>query len=254
MEQKEKFAKLDSLAGELGLRSDEVAAYFQKKGQPETTVSELSETVISEKPKDLYEITVKSAPPKNLSAVTILRSKEIVTPRVIEPGMILYEDGLVYPGNVEGNRITSVIGYVGKNGGLAVCLQDEKKCWSSDRLRICVSHKSSGREATRLILEAALRQGKRAEAARYCFEYAQDGVKAGEAFLPTQEELGLVYQNKERVQHSLSLIHAFGLNKLYWSSSAAGRDAWFFDFRNGAENGALVSEVAFVRPFLSFTF
>ncbi|MDO4162708.1 MAG: hypothetical protein Q4D80_06895 [Pseudomonadota bacterium] len=246
MEQREKFKKLDSLAGELGLQADEVAAYFQQKGQPETK--------IPKKVKNLYEATVKPAKPKDLSAVTILRSKEIVPPRVIEPGMFLYEDGLVYPGSIEGNRITSVIGYVGKHSGLAVCLKDEQKFWSSDRLCINVSSRFSGMETTRRILEEALRQGKRAEAARYCFEYAEDGVKAGEAFLPTQKELDAVYQNKERVQHSLSLIHAFNLKKLYWSSSSAGRDAWFFDFRDGTENGALVSQTAYVRPFLSFTF
>ena len=47
----------------------------------------------------------------------------------------------------------------------------------------------SGREATKILLEEAAKQGVELPAARFCIDYDKNGVTKGEAFLPSAGEL-----------------------------------------------------------------
>ena len=89
-----------------------------------------------------------------------------------------------------GKTMSGIVAYVDETGehGLIVLLHPKKMQWSSDKLSVRLPRDSRGKERTRLILEAAAMQAKKAEAAEYCATYAFDGIKAGEAFLPSMEE------------------------------------------------------------------
>lgn len=189
-----------------------------------------------------------------MSGITLLPSKKIVTPKVIETGMFMYADGLIFPEIVVGNQLTSVVGYVGKTEGLAVCLREKQLPWSRDKLYVRMKNNLSGKEATQLIVEEACREGKRAEAAQYCFEYAEDGVKAGEAFLASIQELQLVEPNQRRINAALARLQAIVLGDLYWSSSEYDYySAWTQGFSDGYIYGSSKGNSIYVRPVLAFT-
>ena len=83
----------------------------------------------------------------------------------------------------------------------------------------------SGKEATALILKAAQKVRKNAEAAEWCAEYAFDGIKAGTGFLPNKEELKRIFGNRKKLRESFALLNSGGLSgnclqeyAFYWSS------------------------------------
>lgn len=234
MEKNEKFETITKMVGMSGLQFNEVVDYWQKTGKLKTTVPEK---------------------PKNLSGITILPSKKIVTPKIIRAGMFMYADGLIYPELVEGNQITSVVGYIGKTEGLSVCLREEQLPWSSDLLHVQVP-RSSGKEATELIAKSASRQKKKAEAVQYCLEYAADGLKAGDAFLASENELKIVYPNRELVNTALDRIHTVRMDKKYWSSSVdfirSRLCALLQDFSDGSVHNDYKYRECWVRPLIAF--
>lgn len=245
MEKNEKIEVLTKVMDALELQAGEVVAYWQKTEKLKTAES--------------AEKTAAPEQSKDLSGITLLPSKKIVTPKVIEVGMFMYADGLIFPEIVDGNQITSVVGYVGKNEGLSVCLREACLLWSSDELCVRMNDNVSAKEATQLIVEAACRQGKKAEAAEYCYTYAEDGVKAGEAFLLSKNELKAIYANRKQIDVALGRLHArkMGWGR-YWSSSEhiddSGSYAWNLHFFDGSRNLNLKNYLDFdVRPVLAFT-
>ena len=75
-----------------------------------------------------------------------------------------------------------------------------------------------------------------AEAAEYCANYAYDSVNAGEAFLPSIDELEYLYKNKRLVNEKLALIDGADLldGWYYWSSSEHSSSyAWNQSFGSG---------------------
>ena len=254
MEQKEKFEKLDNLVGELGLQSDEVIAYLQKKGQPETAVSEQSEATVSEEPKDFVapeqpDKTVSEEEPKEFD-VTLLNSKKFVTPKVIEPGMYFYEDGLIYPEIIKGNKITAVIGSVPLNEhscSLGIRLEEKFLPWSSmchhsGVINSCVD----GGSATQTAIRSAWSMSEKVEAVQYCSNFRY------KAFLPSKGELVLVYLNRKRVNQALRKLGVAEMKGLYWSSTEFSRELAYV--QNFSDNNTfleyyLKSYGMNVRPF-----
>ena len=231
MEKKEKFAKLDNLIGELGLGSDEVVAYFQKKGQPKTVVSEQSEAVVSDgEPVDFVaqeqpEATVLEEEPKEFD-VTLLNSKKFVTPKVIEPGMYFYKDGLIYPEIIKGNEITAVVGHISKIRlfkSLGIRLCEKVLPWSSvygsGGVRSYNINETGG-SATAAIIHG-VEDSRKVEAARYCDDFPYGSV------LPTKTELVMVYLNRKRVNEALRKLGVAEMNGIYWSSTEFSRELAF---------------------------
>lgn len=108
----------------------------------------------------------------------------------VKAGMFVAPDNRIYRGMPEGGSVKGVIGMVEPEKALAVCLTQKSLCWSSDYF--CVPETrtmTSGLEATHKILETAWKEGKKAEAAEWCINYSEYGVKPGEAFLPSMAEL-----------------------------------------------------------------
>ena len=114
----------------------------------------------------------KIAKEDGFGKVSLLPSKKFVTPKKIAPGMFYYADGLIFPELIEDNQVSAIVGCVDRNHGLALGLRETELPWSSDWLYVDIPTRLSGKEATALILKAAQKVQKNAEAAEWCAEYA----------------------------------------------------------------------------------
>jgi len=204
MEKKEKLKILSCLVQELDLTAKEVSEYL------------LAENSLAD----------------------VTEAKEYKTPDEILPGMFVYADGLIYPEIIEGHQIQAVVGYIEGKTVYAVCLQEKKLPWSGDWLEAKATREmTGGQEATCKILEAARQTGKKAEAAQWCHGYVYDGVKSGEAFLPSIDELEKLFANKAAIDASLKALGAALLDGWYWSSTEHDDlTAWEFYMVYGSRN------------------
>ena len=149
---------------------------------------------------------------------------------VVFPGMYYYSDGTISAEVLSEKQISGVVGWVDESSkhGLVLGLREAKLPWSGDDL-VADAFREDGRENTRLILEAARKQNKKAEAAEWCVAYDFDGIQPGEAFLPNGDELVKIFKNLDAVQKALKKINRSLLDKYkwYWSSSETYyRYAW----------------------------
>ena len=201
MEKNEKLKALAAVAEGFGLTAEEAAAYFGKI------------SVCSDKTEEVS-----------------VQSEEAVLPDVVCPGMYYYSDGTISAEVLSKKQLSGVVGWVDDSGrhGLVLGLREKKLPWSSDYLEPN-TFKKSGKENTRLILEAAQKQNKKAEAAVWCALYAFDGVRVGEAFLPSKDELVEIFKNLSAIQKALEKISRCLLKEDYWywsSSEYDYYDAW----------------------------
>ena len=139
-------------------------------------------------------------------------------------GMFYYAQDKSFSEELIPNKtVSGVVYHVDKTGehGLVVLLHQVQLPWSSDELYVFKTNKLNGKKNTRYILKTAKRLGQKAEAAEYCANYAYDSVNAGEAFLPSIDELKYLYKNKRLVNEKLALIDGADLldGWYYWSSS-----------------------------------
>ena len=124
-------------------------------------------------------------------------------------GMFYYAQDKSFSEELVPNKtVSGVVFHVDETGehGLVVLLHQEELPWLSDYLSVGIPKGLNGKGNTRLILEFARNKGLKAKAAEYCANYAYDGVKAGEAFLPSIKELKYLYKNKELISEKLALI------------------------------------------------
>ena len=177
----------------------------------------------------------KIAKEDGFGKVSLFPSKKFAAPKKVVPGMFYYADGLIFPELIKGNWVSAIVGCVDRNHGLALGLREAVLPWSSDWLYVDIPTKLSGKEATSLILKAAKKVRKNAEAAEWCAEYTFDGIKAGTGFMPSKEELKHIFGNRKTLRESFALLNFGGLsgnclqeNAFYWSSSEDyGGSAWF---------------------------
>ena len=168
----------------------------------------------------------KIAKEDGFGKVSLLPSQKFVTPKKIAPGMFCYTDGLIFPELIKDNQVSAIVGCVDRNHGLALGLREAVLPWSSDWLYVKMPSGLSGKEATSLILKAAKKVRKNAEAAEWCAEYTFDGIKAGTGFLPNKEELKHIFGNRKKLRESFALLNSGGLSgnclqedAFYWSTS-----------------------------------
>ena len=158
---------------------------------------------------------------------------------------------------IPNKTVSGVVFHVDESGehGLVVLLHQKVLRWLSGYLSVAIPDGLNGKENTRLILEFARNRGLKAEAAEYCANYAYNGVKAGEAFLPSIEELKYLYKNKRLVNEKLALIDGTELfkDRYYWSSSENSYTyAWRLCFGNGRVDYDDKGCVAYVCPVVDF--
>lgn len=141
-------------------------------------------------------------------------------PKEVKPGMFVYADGLISEELISDRQIKAVIGYVEKGIAYAVCLQQIQLPWSSGWLESHITRNmADGKKATCKMLEIAQKSGKKAEAAQWCYNYTENGVQAGEAFLPSLTEWEKLYANKTAINASLRELNVVELRGYYWSST-----------------------------------
>lgn len=173
-------------------------------------------------------------------------------------GMFYYAEDKSFSEELIPNKtVSGVVYHVDETGehGLVVLLHQAWLPWLSDYLYVGIPQKGYGKENTRLILEFAQRQGLKAKAAEYCANYTYDGVKVGEAFLPSIEELKCLYVNKRLVNQKLALICGADLFRdwYYWSSSEySDYSVWSLSFRDGYVETRNKHYNTYVRPVVAF--
>ena len=200
MNKKEKLEQVNHLVQKLGLSPQEAVEYFSAK-------------------------VVESS--------SVVRECEVAVG--VLPGMYVYADGLISSEIIEGRQVMAVVGSVDGSDVLAVCLHEACLPWSSDWLEAKATQKMiGGKEATRKILEISRKKRQEAEAAQWCYDYAEDGVKQGEAFLPSLTELEKLFANKAAINASLKALGVALLEGWYWSSTESiSNYAWGFIMGNG---------------------
>ncbi len=175
----------------------------------------------------------------------------------IRPGMFVYEDNTFRSEVIDGLRIKAVVGYVEGGTVYAVCLKQEYLPWSSEGLRVSEAQDlTDGADATLKILECANEEKRKAEAAQWCHDYEYDGVKKGEAFLPSVVELMKLGCAAYSVSHALKYLTAMPLKGDYLSSTEFEEDvdtvsAVNLEIWNGwPENGCDKAAIYNVRPMI----
>lgn len=126
--------------------------------------------------------------------------------------------------------------------------------WSSDWLEAKATQKmTGGKEATRKILEISRKKRQEAEAAQWCYDYAEDGVKQGEAFLPSLTELEKLFANKAAINASLKALGVALLEGWYWSSTEYNNYyAWVLRMSDGYRDWFSKNNLnEYVRPVLA---
>ena len=160
----------------------------------------------------------------------------------IEVGMFYYAEGKIFSTLLQPDKsVSGVVAYVDDSGlhGVVWLLHGIYSIWSDQHLFVNMPVGLSGKENTRKILQASKNQHIRAYAAKYCAQYDFDGVQAGEAFLPSIEELRLIHGNQQLVNEKLALIKGAKLlpKGRCWSSSEMSCDAaCTLNFSSGEES------------------
>ncbi len=230
MERNEKLEMLTALVGELGFSCDDVVNYWKARGKLEAKQSQ-----------------------SLIPAGTEEASQDQNSAKVI-PGMFVYVDGLISSEIIEGRQVMAIVGSVDGSDVLAVCLQEACLPWSSDWLEAKATQKmTGGKEATRKLLEISRKKRQEAEAARWCYNYAEDGVKQGEAFLPSLTELEKLFANKAAINASLNALGVALLDGLYWSSTEYSNGyAWTLYVKDGDKTGySKGAHGYYVRPVIA---
>lgn len=233
MERNEKLEMLTALVGELGFSCDDVVNYWKARGKLEAKQSQ-----------------------SLIPAGTEEASQDQNSAKVI-PGMFVYVDGLISSEIIEGRQIKAIVGSVDGSDVLAVCLQEACLPWSSDWLEAKETQTmTDGRDATHEILELSRKKRQNAQAAQWCYNYAQNGVKQGEAFLPSLTELKKLFVNKAKINVSLEMLRkVLGVdlfNDWYWSSTEYGKCyAWLLRMTDGYSCGSSKRFANYVRPVIA---
>ena len=228
METNKKLELLTGIVDEFNLSVNDVVSYWVKSGRLNLDAATVSSQVVS--------------------------SGKYGTPKRVLPGMYIYADGLIYPEIIEGRQVMAIVGSVDGSDVLAVCLQEACLPWSSDWLEAKATQKmTGGKEATRKILEISRKKRQEAEAAQWCYDYAEDGVKQGEAFLPSLTELEKLFANKAAINASLNALGVALLEGWYWSSTEySSYCAWGLWVGGGTRNYySKYNYGRYVRPVLA---
>lgn len=87
--------------------------------------------------------------------------------------------------------------------------------------------------------------------AKLCADYSTPGTSAGDWYLPSIDELSLIYQEKYKINKALG-TNSFALTN-YWSSTDYNlQEAWAFDFSTGTSNRDSESSNRRVRAVRAF--
>ena len=166
-----------------------------------------------------------------------IQSEKANSVDIIRPGMYFYSDRTISADVLPEKQISGIVGWVDKSGkhGLVLGLRETTGLmWMKDHSFYASASNKSGKDNTYLLLKEAQAHETCAEAAEWCEKYDFDGVRAGEAFLPSKDELVNIFKNLGVIQTALGKIDQPKLQEkdAYWSSSESKYED-YYDARIG---------------------
>lgn len=137
-------------------------------------------------------------------------------------------------------KFRSVIVSVDEQRGIALglCPAFVMLPWSFLVLEVNTMDITSGREATKILLEHAAKKSVELPVAEFCYNYKGFGVEKGSAFLPSRFELNSVAAHERGLKTVMRMIGRDNLGCTLWSSSVnSDCQVWMRDTTGRAVSG-----------------
>ncbi len=233
---KEKFEKLEEFMSAIGVTQDEVMFYWQQKAQSSSKALQAKELTI-----------VNSKFPES-----DIRSQTKLFWYAFE-GKKFSPDPKAYP-NCQG-----VVGWINPDPdalvGNKIYVVLPKQQYLQYSTRYCLTGADDlydGRANTKKLIEYGKKHDVCFPAAELAFNYCENGVKQGEAFLPARDQLSLVARNYVGVRKALKLIGGTFKGWLWSSSEYYSNDAWSVTSIDGYMNYYYKNNSNSVSCFLAY--
>ena len=137
--------------------------------------------------------------------------------------------------------------------GLIVTPDEVKKAWSDKDCETNIKDEYDGKGNTEKLIVYGKAHGISFPAAEWCVRYSKNGVRPGEGFMPSKEQLKLIVANRELVNPALQGIGGIILDGWYWSSSEYSYGtAWLVYAYDGSVYGNSKYYNLYVRCVLAF--
>ena len=137
--------------------------------------------------------------------------------------------------------------------GLIVTPDEVKKAWSDKDCETNIKDEYDGKGNTKKLIVYGKAHGISFPAAEWCVRYSKNGVRPGEGFMPSEEQLKRIVANRELVNPSLQKIDGIILDGWIWSSSEDDYAyAWVVNAGDGSVSFYNKGSNLYVRCVLAF--
>ena len=138
--------------------------------------------------------------------------------------------------------------------GLIVTPDEVEKAWSDKDCETNIKDEYDGKGNTKKLIVYGKAHGISFPAAEWCVRYSKNGVRPGEGFMPSKEQLKRIVANWELVNPALQKIDGIILDGWIWSSSEyTYGDAWsVYAYGGGVDWYAKSYDYGYVRCVLAF--
>ena len=233
---KEKIKQLQKCMADIGLTQDEVMSYWQQKAQSSSKKLQVKELAVVNPDFPASDI----------------RSQAKLFWYAFEGGTFS-PDPNAYP-NCQG-----VVGWINPDlnapeGNKIYVVLPEQMClpYSNEYCLTGADDLHDGRANTLKLIEYGKKHNIRFQAAEFAFNYCQNGVKQGEAFLPAIKQSKLVAKNCEGVSNALNLIGGIFEGWLWSSSEDDYSYAWVVNANDGVHDWGDKNDTSSVSCLLAY--
>ena len=137
--------------------------------------------------------------------------------------------------------------------GLIITPDEVKKAWSSVNCETNIKDEYDGKGNTEKLIVYGKAHGISFPAAEWCVRYSKNGVRPGEGFMPSKEQLKRIVANWELVNPALQKIDGIILDGWIWSSSEDDYAyAWVVNAGDGSVSFYNKGSNLYVRCVLAF--
>ena len=185
-------------------------------------------------------------------------------------GDILYSDMTTgRPENHAASGKTAIGVVFNADKKLALALENEKKSWyDQDNISVPGIYESwdhpkntyNGKQYTKTIVDYCKANGKNCLAAKYSYLFTTKGTHIGDWYLPSISELNLIYNNKEMLNNTLSVIKGMQItDDKHWASEKCSSVSPYYRDFSKTENeyngiGIAANKIKYnVRPIINYS-
>ena len=137
--------------------------------------------------------------------------------------------------------------------GLIVTPDEVKKAWSDKDCETNIKDEYDGKGNTEKLIAYGKKHKINFPAAEWCAQYSKNGVRPGEGFMPSEEQLKRIVANRELVNPALQGIGGIILDGWIWSSSEySSYGAWSVYAYDGGVGYSSKYDYDYVRCVLAF--